>query len=212
MATWDSSDLLARAKRRLNRPSTDAALGDADLYAFATEGQHHWMQQLALFVPETNYGAPELMTTGDGGYTYSVAYEPLYMEVKKNRTASFPMVPGEEWDSGADFVQEGKTIRRPNNQQFSEAPYARYVRAPAEIAAGTEPIMKPDYARILIVQYMVVQAARRLKMDASQYQAEMDREWWGNPLTGQPGILAQLKARFGVTPPPTGPHKWWQPQ
>lgn len=212
MSVWDKADLLARVKLALNRPTTDAALTDPQIYTFLSEGQHFWMRELAAHVPQSNYMAPETMTTSDGGYTYSVLYEPLAIEVKKTRTASYPLVPGEEWDANADYVQEGKTIRRSNNLVFSEAPVARYVRSPTEIDASTDPIMKPDFARILIVKYAVVQAAKRLRMDWQAYESDMWRDWFGDPRFGTVGILGELRKRYlqeGIPTP--GRRPFWRP-
>lgn len=212
MALWDVADALTRAKTLLNRPTTDNALSDTIWYQFFTEGQSYWAREFASYFPQANRTIAT-MTTSDGGYTYSVASEPLTMMVKKSRTSKYVMIPGEEWDQAADYVQEGKTIRRPNNGVFSEAPVAYYVPAPG-VVDGTTGVftLKPDFARILIVKYACVQAAKRLKLDWGPYEDDTMREWFGDPRLGSLGILGQMRKRYPDEGIPTpGARPYWMP-
>ena len=71
MAKYDSADLLARCYRAAQRPTTDAQQTSVDWYAFLTEAQDEWFSHLASICPEVLYGNPVVMTSADGGYTYT---------------------------------------------------------------------------------------------------------------------------------------------
>lgn len=197
---WSSPDILARAKRLLNRPSTDEALTDEDWYEFATEANAHWMEQFTLHAPERllqDY-PPVVLTSSDGGYTYQFASEPLYAEVRASPSGRV-LIPGPEWDPGADYAIEGQTMRIPNGKtrSFTNGPWARYVPVPGRVDADNDPTLRPKQARRLIVYRMCVLAAIRLRQDPSTYETEEQKAWSGDPDNpADAGILGSLKTGF----------------
>ncbi len=217
MAAWDSADLLSRLRYLIGRPTVDEALTDAQAYQLLADAQDRVNEDLAAHVPHLNYGAPELMTTSDGGYTYSTLYDiigdaEIYPTLKAQ-----PMRCGAFWDGSADYCLEGtKTIRMTVNRtrSFSAGPYARYVRAdvPA-ISASQAPTIKPDRARALIVfRAAALWAARGGKRDPLPYETEYTRAAWGNPLTGSVGLIPTEKAKVfgqGSAAISDVPSAWW---
>jgi hypothetical protein len=108
---------------------------------------------IATHCPELNYGAPELMVTADAGKTYTVASYPLgHMEIRSARDG-YLMRPGPEWDENSDYTPEGQTIRIPGNRTrtFSAGPYASYVPVPTTLDGSTAPVLKPAFARLLLI-------------------------------------------------------------
>lgn len=166
MALWDTADLVARVKRYANRPTTDELLDTTMIYALLTEAQTEELADLAALAPTSQMGAPVLLTSADGGVTYTFGADvdgnavfPLACEV-------YAEVNGREWracswNSWGDFVIEGDRIRMPGNvaQTFTDGPYARFVRADAQIDASTEPVLKPPPARIMLVWKALIKFA-----------------------------------------------------
>jgi len=166
MALWDTADLVARVRRYANRPPQDELLTDDLIYALLTEAQTEELADLAALAPTSQMGAPVLLTSADGGVTYTFGTDvdgnnvfPLACEV-------YAELNGRElracsWDYGGDFVVEGDRIRMPGNtaQTFSAGPYARFVRADAQIDASTQPVLKPPPARITLVWKALIKFA-----------------------------------------------------
>lgn len=157
MATWDSADLLARCKRYANRPAVDESFSDEDWYALLTEAQQEAVQDIVTRVPNAMTGAPVQLTSSDGGVTYSfgVGVQPLgHIELYTDEDGS-ELVASSWADAEGDFVVEGSTIRMPANlaRTFTSGggPYARFVTMPTELSASTEPTLKPEWARALLV-------------------------------------------------------------
>ena len=213
MADWDSADLLARTRRYINRPDDDELVTDAFVYALLTEAQTEVMGELAALAPLSQMGAPVLLTSSDGGVTYTFGTD-------ANGYAIFPLacevygtVNGRElracsWLSWGDFVIEGDKIRMPGNQAqtFESGPYARFVRADASISASTEPILKPAPARILLVyralaKYAAVGGMRDPKPWEEQY-SEAWKRWL-------PAIRTQFADATGVANEDLVLPQWW---
>lgn len=187
MALFDSADLLARAKRALNRPSTDEALADTDWYAFLTEAQLEAVLYLAPRIPDQMMGNPTQLTTADSGKTYTfgtdadtanivaLGHYRLY-DIREN-IPDYPLI------EGVDYTVEGSKIRIPNNigRNFdgSGGPWGQWVNPPGLIGSGgsAEPtLLKP--ARGALVWGACERAAVRLRMDPAEYaqrfRAELD--------------------------------------
>jgi hypothetical protein len=156
---FGSSDLLARFKRYARRPTTDESLTDASIYEFLTEAQQEAASEVALHIPALMVGAPALLTSTDGGVTYTFgtdgdgnAIVPLVCEV-------YAMLNGRELyassyaNRGGDFVIEGDRIRGPGNQPrvYSSGPYARLFAVPGTLNATHNPTLAPFQTRPLIV-------------------------------------------------------------
>ena len=213
MANYDTADLLARAKRYLNRPSSDLGMADTDWYAFFTEGQAKWYEIIASHAPHVLYGAPELLTSADSGATYTFGSTPFpggQIEVRASRSGPLLTI-GQEWDSGADFTWEGDKLRVPDGQTrtFSAGPYARYIAAPTTIDASTAPTLKPPAARRLIVYDACANAAVRMgSHDPATFRDLEQRAAWGDPHNpGDVGLIGALKTQ--VYTGDTGSGGWW---
>jgi hypothetical protein len=195
MARYDSADLLSRLKLVLNRPSTDEALPDTDLYSFLGTAQEHVMGTLASICPEPMYGALTLLTTADSGATFTFGTDADTANIQAYghyelypTLASFPDSPLIE---GVDFIWEGAKIRVPNARTI-DTPYCRWVTPPHLLDGSTAPVLKPEYARILIV-YKAAEwsAEQRLKQSGDPYRAAYAENF--------PRILLSMKtAAFGV--------------
>lgn len=185
MAQFDSADLLAQFELYANRPSTDEALTAAQKYRFLSDAQQDILAELATIAPKSQMSAPTLLTSADGGVTYTFgtdvdgnAIYPLACEV-------YARVDGRElfassWERGGDFVIEGDRIRSPGNRAitYSSGPYARFVRADAQINGSSEPVLKPVMARKLILfRALLKWAAVGGRIDPTPWADEYAQTW-----------------------------------
>lgn len=205
MAYQTSAELLAGFNFFAMRPTTDEAITDAQKYTLLSEGQAHVYGMLAIHAPEVLYEAPTIMSTADSGktYTFASAIFPFgNVEIRSSRNGNL-MVPGTDWDGNADYVWEGSRIRIPNNRTrtFSDGPYARYIKMPADISALQDPVLAPSFARKLIMYYALYLWAERgggaNQADPNRFLGMFQSAWAGDPrLNGDVGILGML-ARQG---------------
>lgn len=222
MALYDSADLLARCKRLAARPATDGDKGPTDAtaddlwYAFLTDAQLIWVREMATHVPSQMY-TMEKLTTADAGLSYDFAAEPLgNYEIRESPTGKL-LLPGPEWDPGYDFVPAGQKIRFAGQKakQFTNGPWARYVKVPGVISAAAEPTLSPTHARqLLVYRACILWAQRGGLRDPAPYQAEEDDTWYGDPLKGRVGLLGALKQQAflagGEAVPGIGSGDWWR--
>jgi hypothetical protein len=158
MALFDSADLLARCKRLARRPPTDQAMPDSNWYAFLTEAQAEVYPEIFSRFPGQGYSAPVLMTSADGGLTYTfgddAAGDPIRPTGHAEIYPALNAIPFAPLTPGVDFLIEGGLLRMPANRArtFASGPYARYVLSPdIPIAADSEPMLQPKHARMLLV-------------------------------------------------------------
>lgn len=212
-----SAELLTEIKRRAGRPSTDAETSDTQWYNHLTVGQEYLYQLFAAHFPEALYGAPTKLSTSDNKvYTFPSSITPMgKVEIRASRNGEL-LTPGAEWDTNADFTQEGSQIRIPHNKTrtFSDGPYARFITPPDVIDANTEPTLKPPRARILIVwQGLIDWATIGGRRDPTPYLAGFQRAWQGDPrVEGSTGLLHELKSQYfaeGMGAIQTHPY-WWR--
>jgi hypothetical protein len=206
MAKYDSADLLERCVRLSMRPTTDAQQTTADWYAFLTEAQDEWYAHFASIVPEVLYGDPVVLTSADGGYTYTfgldAAGDPIFpighVELRTSRNGAV-LLPTTDWGNVGDFLLEGNKIRWPNGaaRSFgSEGPVARFITPPDVISASVQPVLIPKAARMLLVHRACAKWARRGGMRDPQPFLDQEQELWlGNPEAGVMGILGTLKTQ-----------------
>lgn len=179
MAFLDKADLLARAKRAFNRPSTDEGLADADWYAFLTEAQYEAVLYLAPRIPDQMMTVPTQLTAGSANKTYTfgtdadtaniVALGHYRLYRNRENIPDYPLI------EGVDYTVEGSLIRVPNNigRTFdgSGGPWGQWVNPPGAISASDEPtLLKP--ARVALPWGAAKFAAIRLNRDPSTYEAE----------------------------------------
>jgi hypothetical protein len=198
MATWDSADLLARCKRFARRPTTDESYPDPDWYASLTEAQAEAITDLAARAPDALYPPPVLLTSADGGKTYTFGTDPAGdLEFPLGHAeiyASLKNIPDEPLEPGLDFIVEGQRIRIPNDRTktFTDGPYARFVVQPRAIDASTQPTLQPKSARIMIVFKAVEKWASRPGSGA-------DPSYWGRQYDSAFGkSLLALRTQYNM--------------
>lgn len=199
MADWDSADLLTRVKEMALRPATDAATTDPQWYRLLSDAQVYWHGQFATHFPWVLYSAPTLLVSPDGGVTYDMpaGINPSKVEVY-DAIGGRLLIPGAYWSMGADYVWEGKKIRMPRGvpRSFGDGPYVRYIAAPVSITAAVQPVLLPDWARILLPpRACMFWADRGGLRDPAPYQRIENALWYGEPQRGQFGILVTLKTQ-----------------
>lgn len=197
MACQTSAELLAYFRSECGLPTVNDELTDAAVYAYLTLAQQAVSRQVATIAPGSQVGAPELLTTADGGYTYQFASYPYgHAEVRESRTGEL-LVPGAEYDGNADFAQEGQTIRWTDGKSrtFGDGPYARYAAEPGEVDGSTEPTLKPASARVLVVyKALDMWATKGGYRDPQPYREQYNLLAWGQQ--GDPGILGALRTQY----------------
>ena len=222
MATWDSPDLLQRVRDEIGRPDVDAVFPDAKVYRWLTAAESHWKPIIAVHAPDDLWSAPAILTAASDEKTFtfpSSEVDPLQFMLLTSATGR-PLKAGPYWDNQSDYVVEKGIIRITAGRSMSfpdGAPYIRMITGPADIDANTDSTIFPKRLRILLV-YHACAAMARTGMglgDPSYYQDAMDEAAFGNPLTGDVGMIGALKARdqlgglSGIAG--DGTYKWWQP-
>lgn len=176
---WQSSDLLTRFNDWAQRPESNDPMTDAQKYRRLSDGQDQVIFETANLCGRAIFGAPFQMTSTDGGYTYGFGTD-------GNGYAAFPLagfvyptlsaIPDYPWVPGRDYLDEGTTIRAPNNTQFQLAPYFYGIIQPAQMSASVQPVVQPTPARVLIV----IQAVKLYAQEGNRDQnlaAAMDVRW-----------------------------------
>ena len=216
---WDSANLRRKFLNKIRRPATDEELLEPDGTTDATwdllsEGQDHWMRITASTFPDSQFGAPYLMTTADSGLTYTfgtdtntgLAIFPMgHIEIRETRSGRL-LIPTADFGSG-DYVMEGDRIRIPNGKTktFNSGPYARFVTPPSNISAAVQPTLKPANARILIVLHAAVEWANQGGLRDPGPWAQQEAEAWS-------AIANMLATQFhlaGAQAVDDGDDAWW---
>lgn len=151
---WDSADLLTRFNRTAGRPTADS-IDDPTKYQYLADAEQYLIQRIAGISAKTLYGAPTLMTSADGGYTYTFG-------VDGNGYALFPLgrariynslaaIPGYALRPNVDYLDEGVTIRGPNNTPIPGPLYWYGLTPIQQMSATVQPVLMPPSARICIV-------------------------------------------------------------
>lgn len=173
------------------------------------------MELLAFHCPESNYGAPTLLTTADSGTSYTFGTDidnanicPIgHIELRESKTGAM-IPPASEWDTSTlAFIFNSDTIRWPGQKSrtFSDGPYARFVTPSALLNASTAPVLKPLYARELIVFDGAERAAVRVGTDPTPYGQMFDARF--------PEVLQTIMTSFsgtGAIAVDGGSGLWWR--
>ena len=185
-------------RRVTGRPDTDGDLTEPRAYAWLNDAHREVFAEVCAHVPHLNYGAPELMTSSDGGTTYFLAPSLEWVgriEVY-DRLGGRKLVPGPYWSDSADYVLEGpRSIRIPGNRTrtFADGPYVRYAQKPAEFDESTLPSLQPTEALQAVVYLAAAKWARAGGYrDPAPYETEYRAILWGRD-GGMTGILATAK-------------------
>lgn len=198
------------------RPDDDESANATDWYAFLTEAQLFVTRELAAHTPESLY-VHEKLDTADAGVSYDFDFEPLgHYEVRESPQGRV-LLPAAEWEMAGDFVPAGQKIRFPGQKPrtFGNGPWARYVPTPGLLDASTEPTLKPTHGRQVLVPLAVAYWAERGGMrDPQPYYRLYNRQMWGDPGTGEVGLVGALKTQAflqGVEAIPIqGGTDWWR--
>lgn len=221
MADFDTADLVSRCQLYRRRPATDEATTTANWYTMLSDAERHWKPVIAAHYPNQMYGAPQLLTSSDGGYTYvfpSSEQSPLAVLVLSSATGR-PLLSGAYWDSGKDYVLEAGQIRMTLGRAvtFAGGPYARFIAAPAAITASVTSTILPAYLRQIIVYHACALDAMRGGMDdPAPYDRMAQQAAFGNPaILGDPGMLGALKKQDTLGGMAAfaggGEYAWWRP-
>jgi hypothetical protein len=187
MALYDTADLVAKFRRLADRPEDDEDLQDTDIYAYLTDAQIPEMEAIAARFPNVLMGAPVLMTSSDGGYTYTFGTDSEGSEIYPiGHCEVFAKLDGRELYGSTfgayngDVVFEGSRVRIPAGQtkSFDSGPYARYVSLPLTISASAEPTLQPKQHRNLILyRALIMWANTGGHRDPRPYEQLYDRAW-----------------------------------
>lgn len=188
MTLFASANLLDDFKFFANRTSNDSALTDPQIYRLLTLAQQQVAGEMAALFPRMLMGAPALMTTADGGLTYTIngTDEDGESVTPFGHAEVYAKVDGRElWGSmfgsqTGDVVFEGNTIRLPraSARTFDSGPYIRYVAMPGTLNASNEPTLMPPDARPLITyRALILWANRGGTRDPRPYQELYDSLW-----------------------------------
>lgn len=151
------------------------------------DAQRRVVELIAFHCPEAMYGAPTLLTTGDSGATYTFGTDadtanicPIgHIELRESKTGAM-IPPASAWDTTTlGFIFEADKIRWPGQKTrtFADGPYARFVTPSALLNASVAPVLKPLFARELLVYEAATYAALRLQQDPTPYQQMFASRW-----------------------------------
>jgi hypothetical protein len=205
---WSSPDLLRRCKQHARRPATDTSVTDDIWYDWMTEAQTEVFHDLFSRYPALQTSAAILMTSSDGGYTYTfgtdIDGDPLFPMGFAEIFPNLRSIPDSPLVPGSDYEVEGYLIRIPNGRTrtFADGPYARFVTMPDQaVNDDTNPLLYPKEARILLVWKALASWARRSGSGAdpnvyeAKYQEGLNRLW------------IKLATTFNTVGPFT--YRWW---
>lgn len=178
-----------------------------------TRAQNKIVADIAARKPQVLYGAPQAMSTADGGFTFTFGTDPdgyaVFPFGKARIFPSLDAIPDRPWIEDFDYLSEGTLIRIPNNRSYAGTLYWRGITAPQDIDAGHQPVLMPEASRELIVIEAVRDFASqgsRLPQLAADKAAEYAREFarwmlvWKTQFSSG-GALLPLMARNSVTGP-----------
>jgi len=208
MAEFDSADLLAKLKRELRRPTSDAQIDDTDLYELLTEGCRYTQALMAVHGFEQN-ASWELATTADN-MTYTITQTPVgILEIRDGRSGPVLQL-GPDSDPSTDLVWQGTTFLVPDNQtrEFGNGLWVRYTAQHPAISASVEPTLLPARNR-----YLAIYKAAELWMDrggykdATVFSNKLHRMAFGDPsMPGDAGVISAMKQPFAIS---GSAPRWW---
>lgn len=153
-AGWESTDLLARFKLLAGIPSTNAT-SDTTWYQYLADAQQAVVTRIASIAPKVLYGAPQALTTADGGLTYTFGTDgngyPLFPMGRATIYPTLSSIPGGAWLPGIDYLDEGTTIRMPNNTPYTGTLFWYGLTPVQQLSATVPPVLSPPPLRMLIV-------------------------------------------------------------
>ena len=192
MASFDTADCLVQIRRQCRIQDVTEYPADADLYAFLRDGENRVKHEVGSMCPEILRGAPVLMTSADGGYTYtfgvdgeSNAIAPIgHVSIYPSRS----QIPFEPLISGVEYVFEGTKIRftEYTPRTFGDGPYAQFITPTLVIAATTTLVTLPVQLRLLAVHDACIRYAQSgAVLDSTPYEAAYESEFQRQISTAQ---------------------------
>lgn len=207
---------------------------DLTWYQFLTDAQRRAIAIWSVHVPWLLYTTPTELTSADGGATYAFPLQITSTDSGATATVSTTSIPlgkfelrdgrngplltvGADFSQSADFVLESTRVRVTNGRTrtFPAGLYLRYVPAPTPIGVVIGPALMPEYARIILVYDAVATWCQTIgQKDPAPFERLYNQFLWGNPATGDIGVLGALKqAALGQNSDPdvrTGAPVWWR--
>lgn len=190
MSGWTASDLKERFQLYLGRGNggvldADELWTDARIYLLLADAQEAVYADLAPFAPHAFVGVPVLLTSSDGGVTYTFpAYPIAHVEVFAQEAGGRQLFATSYGNRAGDFVIEGSVLRAPGNvaRTYASGPWARFSRFPDRIDAATDPAIEPEPARELVLWKALETAAEVANgaLDATVWQdkyAQARQRW-----------------------------------
>lgn len=220
MTLFASADLLSDFRYQSGRPNVDEETTDAQAYRLLTLAQRAITNEVAAMFPRFLMGAPALMTTSDGGLTYTIngtdedaaTVTPIgHAEVYATNPSGRDLWGSTYGGRDGDVVFEGNKLRMPGGVAgtFSSGPYIRYVAPSGTLNASTAPSLPPLLRPLIVPSALVMWASRGGLRDPKPYQRLYDLLWTGH--TGTSGILATLSTQYlHSTDAALAGAKWWR--
>lgn len=181
MSILSSSDLLSDFKFFRGRPSTDEESTDTQLYRMLTLAQREVYDEFAPAFPRLFMVAPVLMTSSDGGLTYTIPTSsdedggtiiPLgHAEVYGAQVNGTELYASTYSPSMGGVIFEGDNIRIPggNSFTFSSGPYIRYSAMPGTISGTSSPTLPHVLRDLIVPKALVIWAQRGSDLDETQW-------------------------------------------
>lgn len=200
---YGRDDLHTRFLRYADRPDSDEDLSADDIDGYLTDAQNQIVAELAALFPRLLMGAPELMTTNDGGLTYTLGpdaeghliYPFGHAELYAQAANGMELYASNYGSYDGDFVFEGGKVRVPagNTRSFASGPYIRYVALPLKVDETNEPILQPKQLRLLILyRALVLWANTGGHRDPRPFEEMYNQAWTGK----HGGMLAMLTTQY----------------
>ncbi len=150
---YQSADLLTLFNEMAGRPASGDAIADTTKYQYLADAQQQLVLDLSTVAPQAFPYSLTAMTTADSGYTWTFGTDadgyplfPLMGKVYQDQ-ASVPAAP---WVPGIDYLDEGDTIRMPNNVPWDGTLYWYGVAMPQRMSGTVQPVLQLPAARYLV--------------------------------------------------------------
>lgn len=157
MATFDVADCVAHIRRYCRIPDVTEYPSADDLYTFLRDAENRVKHELGSVAPEVLYNAPTLLTSADGGYTYTFGTDSGSNAIAPighvRLFASKQHIPFEPLESGIEYVWEGTKVRMVQNapRTFADGPYAQWIAPTLVIDGSSNTMTLPVQLRMLAV-------------------------------------------------------------
>ena len=150
MASLDVADCITEIKRICRIPDVTEYPASSDYYAMLRNAENRVKRDAGMLCPNALWGSPTLLTSADGGYTYtfgtdggSNAIEPIGQVAIYRNKANIPFYP---MVSNEEYVYESGKIRMTENvpRTFGDGPYAQFI-TPTYVIDGSSNTMTLPY-------------------------------------------------------------------